>query len=68
LGKLSSFVILLEFTLFSQKFPKKNHQVAKFSIDKNVEGGVIQLFNAKISPNYVAFIFTKEVQNIRTCI
>jgi len=25
-------------------------------------GGLIQLFNAKISPNYVTFIFTNETK------
>jgi hypothetical protein len=31
-------------------------------------GRGIQSFNAKFSPNYVAFISSKEVQNIKKCI
>jgi hypothetical protein len=47
-------------------FPSKNCQVKKIQNKKNMlvggGGDLIQLFNVKISPNYVVFTFTKETK------
>jgi hypothetical protein len=56
------FALLLEFAQNFPFFPNKNCQI-KINRNKkehvNWEGGLIQLFNAKISPNYVTFTFKK---------
>jgi len=46
-------------------FPTKNSKLGKFERKKNMligDGGLIQLFNAKFSPNYVTFISPKETE------
>ncbi len=68
------FTLLLEFAQFFPFFPNKNYQIKKKLKQKKMllgggggggggaEEGLIQLFNAKISPNYVSFTFTKEMK------
>jgi hypothetical protein len=53
------------FTIFSIFFPKKIDKLKKFETKTHVGqwgGGLIQLFNATISPNNVPFIYTREMK------
>jgi hypothetical protein len=54
-------------TLFFHFFPTRIAKLKKMKNKKKnmfISGGegLIQLFNARISPNYVAFTFTKEMK------